>query len=69
MSSDDTSWTSGVCVVSLRDVKGVFGVCRRGEARPRGFHLLQRSGWEGCSDRRRLEHDARLLRRHSYRKF
>lgn len=43
--------------------------CRRGEARPRGLHLLQRPGWKSCSDGRRLEHHNRLLRRHSDRKF
>ncbi len=54
---------------SLRDWRCVSPVCRRGEARPRWFHLLQRPGWKSCSDRRRLEHDARLLRRHSHRKL
>lgn len=44
-------------------------VCRRREARPRRFHLLQRSGWKSRGDRGQLEHDARLLRCHSYRKF
>lgn len=63
-------------VTQVSEVNGVCNsltrlccVCRRREARPRRFHLLQRSGWKSRGDRGRLEHDARLLRCHSYRKF
>lgn len=65
--SEETNCLTVCCrLKALWEITLVLCVCRGGEARPRWFHLLQCSGWKSCSDWWRLEHNARLLRRHSY---